>query len=424
MDVLKARIVRDTLVVPVIADPQAAAREALLPVLRGRIAPGARVAITAGSRGVANIPALLRGLVSAVRDCGGKPFLLAAMGSHGGGTAMGQRAMLATLGITEDSVGAPIVSDMDVAAVGTTASGVPVSCDKNGLAADAIVVAGRVKPHTDFNGTIESGILKMSAIGLGKAAGARDYHAAFAQLGYERIIREVCAVLFAKTPIVAGVAFVEDHRGNTCAVEAFPTAGIVAGEERLLIEARKRMAVLPFDELDLLVVDEMGKNLSGTGMDTNVTARAVDGRTQKVPSPRVRQLFVRDLSEESHGNATGIGLADFCLQRLADRIDWHPTYLNALTAAQPAAARLPVVCASDREAIGHALAAAGVAHVAGARIVRIPNTLHFESMVVTDAALRTMRDPARYRAGDPTNGLCFDAGGGLLPFPGRALAEV
>jgi hypothetical protein len=190
---------------------------------------------------------------------------------------------------------------MDVVEVGTTASGVTVCCDARAARADAIVVAGRVKPHTDFVGKIESGMLKMTAIGLGKAIGAAAYHAAFAQFGYEKIIREVGAVAFARLPIVAGV--------------------------------RELLAVLPFDELDLLVVDEMGKDLSGAGMDTNVTARAVDGRSQKSPRPVVRQLFVRDLTEHSNGNANGVGLADFCLQRLADKIDWQVTYFNALTAA-------------------------------------------------------------------------------------------
>ena len=203
MEVIKARMVRDTLVAPAIADPQHAAHDALAHVLRGRIAPGARVAITAGSRGVANIPKLLRGLANAVRDVGGQPFFVAAMGSHGGGTGEGQREMLASLGVTEAAVGAPIVSEMDVIEVGTTASGVTVYCDTRAAQADAIVVAGRVKPHTDFTGGIESGMLKMTSIGLGKAIGAAAYHAAFAQLGYEKIIREVAAVQFAQTPIIA-----------------------------------------------------------------------------------------------------------------------------------------------------------------------------------------------------------------------------
>jgi len=417
MDVIEARIVRDTLVAPAIADPQHAAHDALAHVLRGRIARGARVAITAGSRGVSNIPQLLRGLANAVRDVGGQPFFVAAMGSHGGGTGEGQRAMLASLGVTEETVGAPIVSEMDVIEVGTTASGVTVYCDAQAARADAIVVAGRVKPHTDFSGSIESGMLKMTSIGLGKAIGAAAYHAAFAQLGYEKIIREVVAVQFAEMPIVAGVGFVEDHRGNTHAVEAFGVDAIVANEERLLVRARELLSVLPFDELDLLVVDEMGKDLSGAGMDTNVTARAVDGRTQKSPKPVIRQLFVRDLTEHSHGNANGVGLADFCLRRLADKIDWHATYLNALTAAQPASARLPVVCANDREAVRHALVAAGVDRLADARVARIRNTLHLDSMVVSCAALATMRNGGRYAVAGDSDALALGAGDHFAPFP-------
>ncbi|MGD0472561.1 MAG: lactate racemase domain-containing protein [Candidatus Velthaea sp.] len=417
MDVIEARIVRDTLVAPAIADPQHAAHDALAHALRGRIERGARVAITAGSRGIANLPQLLRGLAQAVRDVGGEPFFVAAMGSHGGGTGAGQRAMLAGLGVTQASVGAPIESEMEVVEVGTTPSGVTVFCDAHAARADAIVVAGRVKPHTDFSGRIESGMLKMTAIGLGKAVGAAAYHAAFAQVGYETIIREVAAVMFAHTPIVAGVGIVEDHRGNTHAVEAFGVEAIVENEERLLVRARELLAVLPFDELDLLVVDEMGKNLSGAGMDTNVTARAVDGRTQKSPKPVVRQLFVRDLTEHSHGNANGVGLADFCLRRLADKIDWQATYLNALTAAQPASARLPVVCANDREAVRHALVAAGVERYADARVARIRNTLHIDSLVASQAALATLDARGRYTVGDATDALVLDGNDSFAPFP-------
>jgi hypothetical protein len=417
MDVIGARIVRDTLVAPAIADPQHAAHDALAHVLRGRIAPGARVAITAGSRGIANVAALLRGLAAAVRDVGGRPFFVAAMGSHGGGTGVGQREMLAGLGVTEATVGAPIVSEMDVIEVGTTVSGVRVYCDAQAARADAIVVAGRVKPHTDFTGRIESGMLKMTSIGLGKAIGAAAYHAAFQQLGYEKIIREVAAVQFAGLPIAAGVAFVEDHRGNTHAVEAFPADAIAAGEERLLVRARELLSVLPFDELDLLVVDEMGKDLSGAGMDTNVTARAVDGRGQKSPTPVIRQLFVRDLTEHSHGNANGVGLADFCLRRLADKIDWPATYLNALTAAQPASARLPVVCANDRDAVRHALVAAGVERLADARVARIKNTLHIDSMVVSHAALATLRNTGRYAIAADSDALALRGSDYFAPFP-------
>jgi hypothetical protein len=257
----------------------------------------------------------------------------------------------------------------------------------------------------------------MTAIGLGKAIGAAAYHAAFAQLGYEKIIREVAALMFAQMPVVAGVGIVEDHRGKTHAVEAFAVDGIVAGEERLLVRARELLAVLPFDVLDLLVVDEMGKDLSGAGMDTNVTARAVDGRTQKTPKPIVRQLFVRDLSEHSNGNANGVGLSDFCLRRLADKIDWQATYLNALTAAQPASARLPVVCANDREAVRHALVAAGVERLADARVARIKNTLHIDSMVVSTAALATLRSGGRYAVAGPSDALTLNGSDSFAPFP-------
>jgi hypothetical protein len=416
-----ARLVRDTLDTPAIADVTAGARAALAPVLaRAGLRPGARVAITAGSRGVARIDAILRGACDAVRDAGATPFLVAAMGSHGGGTGDGQRAMLAHLGVSERSVGAPIESEMDVVEIGTTAAhGIAVACDARAARADAIVVVGRVKPHTDFTGSIESGLLKMTAIGLGKAIGAARYHAAFARFGYEPIIREVAAFLMEHVPIVAGLAVVEDNRGGTNAVEAFAPDAIAAGEERLLLHARQLMPKLPFAALDLVIVDRMGKNFSGTGMDTNVTGRAVDGRTQKVPEPVIKQLYVRELTAESGGNATGIGLADFCTRHLADAIDWDATYLNALTAAHPAAVRLPVVCDNDRDAIRHALNAAGVEDAAHARVVRIGDTLHIETFAASEAALAAMHDDGRYALGEATDALTL-AGDELVPFHGAA----
>jgi hypothetical protein len=421
MTTIDARLVRDTLDTPAIADVAAAAREALAPVLaRAGLRPGARVAVTAGSRGVARIDLILRGACDAVRDAGATPFLIAAMGSHGGGTGDGQRAMLAHLGVNERSAGAPLESEMDVVEVGTTAAhGVAVACDARAARGDAIVVVGRVKPHTDFTGTIESGLLKMTAIGLGKAIGAARYHAAFARFGYEPIIREVADFLMEHVPIVAGLAVVEDNRGGTNTVEAFAPDAIVAGEERLLLRARELMPKLPFAALDLVIVDRMGKTFSGTGMDTNVTGRAVNGRTQKVPEPVIKQLYVRELTAESGGNATGIGLADFCTRRLADAIDWNATYLNALTAAHPATVRLPVVCDNDRDAIRHALNAAGVEDAAHARVVRVSDTLHIETFAASEAALATMRDGGRYAIGDATDALTL-AGDDLVPFHGAA----
>jgi hypothetical protein len=329
--------------------------------------------------------------------------------------------MLEHLGVTERSAGAPIESEMDVVEVGTTPEHrVAVVCDARAARADAIVVVGRVKPHTDFTGAIESGVLKMTAIGLGKAIGAARYHAAFARWGYEPIIRAVAGLMYDRLPVVAGLAIVEDNRGGTHALDAFATPDIVAGEERLLARARELMPRLPFDALDLLIVDRMGKNFSGSGMDTNVTGRAVDGRTQKVPEPVVDQLFVRELSPESDGNATGIGLADFCTRRLADAIDWDATYLNALTAAHPAGARLPIVCANDREAIRHALNAAGVIDEEHARVARILDTLHIETMAVSAAALSTMAVGNRYVVDGHTDALSV-AGDELVPFPAAAV---
>ena len=225
--------------------------------------------------------------------------------------------------------------------------------------------------------------------------------------------------MFERMPIVAGLAIVEDNRGGTHALEAVPASHIVATEERLLLRARELMPQLPFEALDLLIVDRMGKNYSGAGMDTNVTGRAVDGRSQKVPRPVVDQLYVRDLSPESGGNATGIGLADFCTRRLADAIDWGATYLNVLTAAHPACARLPIVCDHDADAIRHALNAAGIADARDGRIVRILDTLHVETFAASEAALAELRGDGRYALGEPTAALSL-AGDELAPFAALA----
>lgn len=419
---IDARLVRDTLRTPAIGDVGAAARRALATSLRdAALRPGARVAVTAGSRGIGRIGEILRGACDAVRDAGAEPFLLAAMGSHGGGTADGQRAMLEHLGVTEASAGASIESAMDVVEVGVTPPhGIAVVCDARAARADAIVVVGRVKPHTDFTGAIESGLLKMTTIGLGKAIGAARYHAAFARWGYEPIIREIAALMLERLPIIAGLAIVEDNHGGTHAIEAFAPSAIVAGEERLLRVARELMPKLPFAALDLLIVDRMGKNYSGSGMDTNITGRAVDGRSQKVPEPVVNKLYVRELSEESGGNATGLGLADFCTRRLADAVDWDATYLNALTAAHPAGARLPVVCEHDADAIRHALNAAGVQDASHARVVRIRDTLHIDAFAASEAALAEMRRDPRYEVGEVTDALTLQ-GEDLAPFPGGVL---
>lgn len=421
MSTIEARLVRDTLYTPALDDVTAAARAALGPVLRAAgLRPGARVALTGGSRGIGRIGEILRGTCEAVRDSGGEPFVVASMGSHGGGTGEKQRTLLAHLGMTEQSVGAPIESEMDVVDVGRTERGIEVVCDARAARADAIVLVNRVKPHTEFRGAIESGLLKMAALGLGKAVGAVRYHAACARFGYEPVIREVAALMLERMPIVAGVAIVEDNRGGTHAIEAFTPAQIVSGEERLLALARELLPAIPFDVLDLLIVDRMGKNYSGSGMDPNVIGRLAGGG-QKVPRPVVRELFVRELSPESEGNAIGIGLADFCTRRLADAIDWNPTYFNALAAAAPNSARLPVVCENDADAIRHALNAAGIEHPRDARVVRVTDTLHIETFAASEAALATMGPSTRYEVGDPTAALTL-VDGELVPFGAVAAA--
>ncbi|MCL5046713.1 MAG: nickel-dependent lactate racemase, partial [Actinobacteria bacterium] len=290
--------------------------------LGDRVAPGGRVAITAGSRGITNIVTILASAVTFLKALGVEPFIVGAMGSHGGGTAQGQREVLQSLGITPDTVGAPVLTSDEVVALGETAGGHTVYCDKSAAEADGILVVNRVKPHTAFRAPNESGLMKMLTVGLGKHPGASSVH----RLGPREIgeaIREMARLVLSAGKVVGGLAIMENSKEETAKIQGLRPEEIEAGEQALLVEAKALLPKLPVEDIDVLIVDEMGKNYSGTGMDTNVIGR---WRIQGVPepdSPRVSRLVVLDLSESSHGNATGIGLADFTTRRLVSKADWH-----------------------------------------------------------------------------------------------------
>ncbi|MBI4634898.1 MAG: [Fe-S]-binding protein [Candidatus Rokubacteria bacterium] len=376
---------------------------------------GDAVAVGAGSRGIANIDVVVGATVRFLRDLGARPFIFPAMGSHGGGTPEGQLSVLAHYGITEATMGCPIRATMEVVQVGE-ALGMPVWLDRHAAEADWIGLVNRVKPHTDFKGSIESGLFKMMTIGLGKHRGAIQYHRANIHHGYEQVITSVGREMLRKARIAFGVGVVENGYDETARIEAFNAARLEEGERRLLKDAREWMARLPLSPIDVLIVEEMGKNISGAGMDSNVIGRPTNPHEPFPADPRILWIVVLDLSEESYGNATGIGNADFTTRRLVDKIDMKPTLINCITACAPGSAKIPATYETDREAIETALSCIGLTPAERARVVRIKNTLMLGELEVSEAFLPEMAQRADLTPfGEPVP-LPFDAAGRLVPF--------
>lgn len=351
--------------------------------LAARLESGARIAVGVGSRGIANIAAIVESVVRYWRERGMAPFIFPAMGSHGAATAEGQADVLARFGITEASMGCPIVSRVDVVSLGTTADGIEVFVDATAHAADAIMIVGRVKWHTNFNGAVESGLMKMAAIGMGKFAGAQKYHTHAQRLGLEHVIRTVGHRVLDATKMIGGLAIVEDAHHNTARIEAVPVECLEQRDEANLALAKSWMPTLPCD-LDVLIVDRMGKNISGTGMDAKIVNRGPSSEYNPWPGlPRVNRIFVRELDPQSHGNAVGIGLADVTTDRLAGQIDWEPTRVNALSSGTPSRIRLPVHFASDRECLEWVSRTAGRVDSADVTYGWVRNTLDLDRVALS-----------------------------------------
>jgi len=380
--------------------------------LPGRLKSGQTVAITGGSRGVANIAVIIRAVVDELRKLGVRPFIIPAMGSHGGGTAEGQRSVLEHYGITEASMGAPVRATMETTQVGETPQGIPVFLDNYALEADHVVVVNRIKPHTDFDGDIESGLCKMMAIGLGKHTGAIQYHRANIKHGYYTVITNVSRVVRNNCKILFGLGIVENAYDETSVIEAMLTPEIEDSERRLLAVAKASLARIPFDQGDVLVVDEMGKNISGAGMDTNVIGRNVSQRERTPIKPWFTRIFVRDLTAESHGNAVGIGLADLVSRRLVNKIDYTPTYINAITSTNVEAARVPITFDTDREAIETAFSTCGNS-VEACRMIWIKNTLKLDQFIASEALLDDIGSKPHLKVLERLGELTFDGKGNL-----------
>jgi len=341
----------------------------------GRLKPGSRVAIGVGSRGIHNIAAMVRAAVEYWKEAGMHPFLFPAMGSHGAASAEGQADVLAHYGITEAAMGCPLVSQLEVVSLGKTADGIEAFMDKVAYASDGVMLIGRVKWHTDFAGKIESGLFKMMAIGLGKFAGAQRYHAYAYRLGLEHVIRSVGRQVLKSGKILGGLAILEDANHNTAKIDAVPVEIMEQREEENLALVKSWMAKVPMD-LDILVLDEIGKNISGAGMDTKVVNRGVNGEYNPWPGiPRFERIFIRDLSELTYNSAVGLGMADVVTDRLVNRTDWTPTIINSLTANTPAAIRTPVHFPTDRECLERFIPTVGKLDLAQVTIGWIRNTM-------------------------------------------------
>lgn len=401
-----------------IDDVPAAVREAIgTSSLRRHVSPGQTVAVCVGSRGIANLAAVVATTAGEIRSLGARPIVVPAMGSHGGATAAGQAAVLARYGVDPTSLECPVDASMETIVVGRLAGGTPIHFARSAHDVDHVVVINRVKPHTRLIGDLESGICKMLLIGLGKRDGAEVYHREFPQVDYrfDEIARQVVPILLRDTPLRLGIALVEDAYEQTSHVEAIEAADMLDREPELLRMARDRMPRLPFDRADLVIIDQIGKEISGSGLDTNVVGRKSNDKAAAADEfPKVRHLYVRGLTEKSAGNATGIGIAEFCHSRLLRQMDAEITRINCLTGNHVTAAAIPVDYPSDREALQVCLTQRLCADPADVRWIRIRDTLHLNQVACSEA----YRDEADARddleCRDEPAPLAFDGEGDLV----------
>jgi hypothetical protein len=373
--------------------------------LATRIKPGQDVALTAGSRGIAQIATIIKTVAEAVKDVGATPFVVPAMGSHGGATAEGQRDVLASYGITPESVGCDIRSSMDVVNLGTLPNGAGVYFDRYAFNADATIAIGRVKPHTAYRAPIESGLCKMVAVGLGKRQGADSMHSH----GLGESIPLAAALSLRKANVALGVAIVENAYDKVHTIKVVPPEAFHATDRELLRLASKQLLRVPFDHLDLLVVDYIGKNISGSGLDYNIIGmwRRLGG--EKLPM--YKRIAVLNLTRETDGNALGLGAADFTTRRVVEQIDYEKTYLNVLTENFPDAAKVPIALPSDRDAIEVALRSASPQAVP--RIAHVQDTLHLEEMEVSEGLTPEVRSDPRLDIVGELHAWAFDGNGNL-----------
>ena len=415
MTIPPVQLIRNIAPTTTVVDVPAAVRAAWLNAATAvGIKPGMRIAVGCGSRGIRNYSAVAKATVDALKELGAVPFVVSAMGSHGGATPQGQRELLASYGIDESRLGVPVLTDMDAVQVGVNSWGEPCWFDRNALAADGIVTVSRIKPHTDFRGRYESGIVKMLVIGLGKRLGA-DRHHSWGTRGLRDMMVETAKVHLEKTPFLAGLAILENAAEETAVIEVVSRDDLLEREPILLDEARRLMGRLPFDATDVLIVGECGKNYSGAGMDPNVVGRMLIEATPEAETnhPRVTRMAVLDISPESHGNATGIGIADLTTNRAVASIDPGPFRMNNLTARFLWRSKLPLAFETDHEVIQASVDTCWQPIEGRVMLALIPNTLEVQDVYVSPALAATLAGrPDLEFVGGPIE-LPFDAVGNL-----------
>ncbi len=364
--------------------PATISRELASSKMTEGLKPGARIAIGVGSRGIANLAMIVRSVVEFFKSRGFQPFIFPAMGSHGAATAEGQTSVLAHYGVDEAGVGCPVISALDVVSLGKTDDGIEAFMDRNAFEADGVFLVGRVKWHTDFAGKIESGLFKMMAIGLGKFAGAQRYHTYAYRLGLEHVIRSIGRQVLKSGKILGGLAILEDANHKTAQLTVVRVGEMEKQEEELLALAKSWMGRIPVP-LNILILDEIGKNFSGAGMDTKVVNRGVMGEYNPWDTaPRIDRIFIRGLSEHSYGNAVGLGMADVIHDRLLNAVDWEPTRINSLTASTPSAIRTPIHYSSDRECLEKIWPTTGNLEQGNVTIGWIANSLELGTMKLSE----------------------------------------
>jgi len=379
------------------------------------VPPGARIAVGAGSRGVSNIAAVVRATVDFWKSRGCRPFIFPAMGSHGAGTPEGQASVLAHYGIDEHTMECPVISSFDVVSLGRTKLGIEVVASRDAWASDGIFLVNRIKWHTSFAGAIESGVTKMLAIGLGKIGGARIYHAHAKKLGMETVIRSVAEHVIEGGKVIGGLGILEDAYHDTAKVAALPVSSLIRCEEELLRVAKSWMARLPFPAVDVLIVDEMGKNISGTGVDLKVVNRGVMNMFNPWPdTARVERIFVRDLSTLSYGNGNGIGVADVVHDRLLEKFNYNAGMVNAVTSGSLTLMRVPLHFASDRECFEVVANSVGKFDPEDITVAWIRNTLELGSIAVSRNLLETISGDSEVEVAGPERTLEYDASGDFV----------
>lgn len=382
--------------------------------LQDRVKQGNKIGITVGSRGISNMSTIVKILIEEIEQLGADPYILPAMGSHGGGTSEGQEGVLASYGITEDSTGGTILSSMETMKLGEVDQGVPVYFSKSAMKLDGIIALNRIKKHTDFTSDrMESGICKVLVIGLGKAKGAQSIHK-LGVYGLKNVIPRAAELILEKAPVIQGIGILENGYEETCKIKFIPPEKIKQTEAELLKESKELLPSLPVDQIDILIVQEMGKNISGTGLDTNVIGRLNINGVSDMDKPVISKIAVLDLTEESHGNALGIGLTDITTRKLVDRIDKETMYKNLFTSTFLNRGKIPITMDTEEKVVDIALRTCWQPDINKVKLIIIKNTLEIDEMYVSKAAWNKINENKDVEAISDWGKLEFDEDGRII----------